>query len=229
MKKVFYYNFYTLLLFSLFALWQTPAFAQAQTVIKGVITDAHSKETMPSVTVIFSGTTVGTSADIKGNYVLRGTGNYTQIKVSFIGYKPVTRTIVPGQEQTINIALTEDTRQLSEVTVKSGKKQKYRNKGNPAVELIRQVIAHKKQNRMEGYDYAEYQQYERMFFSLSNLSDKFRNKKMFKNYQFLFREQDSTAIGGKTLLPIYMEEKLSDNYFRKSPYTKKQILRPQAG
>jgi hypothetical protein len=40
----------------------------------------------------------------------------------------------------------------------------------------------------------------------------------------LFREQDSTAIGGKTLLPLYQEEKLSDNYYRKSPYAKKQVI-----
>jgi len=224
MKKIFKSKLYQLLLIPLFALLSVSTMAQSQTVVKGVITDARTKETMPSVTVVFAGTTTGTSADNQGNYTLRGNGNYTQIKISFIGYKAVVRDIKPGEVQTINIALTEDNHQLTEVIVKSGKKVKYRNKGNPAVELIRQVIAHKEQNRMENYDYAEYKQYERMFFSLSNLSDKFRNKKIFKKYQFLFREQDSTAIGGKTLLPIYMEEKLSDNYFRKAPYSKKQVV-----
>ncbi|GAB3923310.1 DUF5686 and carboxypeptidase-like regulatory domain-containing protein [Mucilaginibacter myungsuensis] len=222
MKKI--YTHYKTLLIVLLSAFSLAASAQNPTVIKGVITDARTKETMPSVTVVFNGTTKGTSADIHGNYTLSATGDYKQIKVSFIGYKAVVRDIKPGETQTINIALQEDRRELSEVIVKSGKKEKYRNKGNPAVELIRQVIAHKEQNRMENYDHAEYKQYERMFFSLSNLSDNFKNKKMFKNYQFLFREQDSTAIGGKNLLPIYMEEKLSDNYFRKSPYSKKQVI-----
>ena len=108
--------------------------------------------------------------------------------------------------------------------IKSGKKTRYTNKNNPAVELIRKVIAHKDQNRIENYNYAEYQQYERMVFSLSDLSEKFKQKRIFKNYQFLFTEQDSDAIGGKNLLPIYMEEKLSDNYFRKSPFVKKQVI-----
>src|SRR5258707_3214458 len=63
-----------------------------------------------------------------------------------------------------------------------------------------------------------------MNFYLNNLSEKFKEKKIFKNYQFMFREQDSTEIGGKNLLPIYMEEKFSQNYYRKSPYTKKQII-----
>ena len=201
-----------------------PPASTAPTVIKGVITDAKTKETLPAVTVTFVGTTIGVSADNNGNYNLRGTGPYTQVKFSFIGYKSVYVTVTPGQELVKNVVMGEDTHLLNEVVIKSGKKVRYRNKDNPAVELIRKVIEHKKQNRLESYDYAEYHQYEKMIFALSNLSDKFRDKKMFKNYQFLFREQDSTQIGGKTLLPLYMEEKLSHNFFRKQPYTKKQFI-----
>jgi hypothetical protein len=199
------------------------AFAQSP-VIKGVVTDVKRKEVMPFVTVSFAGTTIGMSTNTKGEYSLTNNGNYKQIKVTFIGYKTIVRDIEPGKDQTININLIEDNHSLNEVIVKSAKKKKYTNKNNPAVELIRQVIAHKAQNQLENYSYAEYKQYERMIFSLSNLSDKFKNKRIFKNYQFMFREQDSTAIGGKTLLPLYLEEKLSDNYYRKAPYAKKQII-----
>jgi len=196
----------------------------AQTIVKGAITDLRTHETMPAVTVSFDGTTIGGSADIHGNYRISTEGNYTRIKVSFIGYKTIYKDITPGISQTIDIAMSEDRRELSEVVVKSGKKTRYKNRNNPAVELIRQVIAHKDQNRVENFNYAEYQQYEKMIFSLSDLSEKFKNKKIFKNYQFLFTQQDSDAIGGKNLLPVYMEEKLSDNYFRKSPFVKKQII-----
>ncbi len=195
-----------------------------QTIVKGVITDIRTHETMPAVTVSFDGTSIGNSADIHGNYSISTVGNYTRIKVSFIGYKTIYKDINPGIVQTINIAMSEDRRELSEVVIKSGKKTRYKNRNNPAVELIRQVIAHKDQNRVENFSYAEYQQYERMIFSLSDLSEKFKNKKIFKNYQFLFTQQDSDAIGGKNLLPVYMEEKLSDNYFRKSPFVKKQVI-----
>jgi hypothetical protein len=189
------------------------AFAQSTTV-KGVITDAKRKDAMPYVTVSFNGTTQGVSTNTQGQYSLNNNNGYKQIKVSFIGYKTIVRDIDPTKDQVINIALVEDNHKLNEVVVRSAKKKKYTNKNNPAVELIRQVIAHKKQNQLESYDYAEYRQYERMHFSLSN----------FKNYQFLFREQDSTAIGGKTLLPLYLEEKLSENYYRKAPFAKKQVI-----
>ncbi|WP_158825450.1 DUF5686 and carboxypeptidase-like regulatory domain-containing protein [Mucilaginibacter lacusdianchii] len=195
------------------------------TVVKGTVTDAKTKETLPYVTVSFVNSTQGTNTNDQGRYSLTTTGSYTQIKVSFVGYRSVVRNITPGTEQVINVALTADNQILSDVVVKSAKKKKYTNKNNPAVELIRQVIAHKKQNQMENYNFAEYRQYERMNVALSNLSDKFRNKRIFKNYQFLFRQQqDTTAMGGKNMLPIYQEEKLSENYFRKAPFTKKQVI-----
>jgi hypothetical protein len=217
--------FYNKSIFMILVLFTSVTALHAQTIVRGIVTDAKTKEAMPYVTVSFAGTTQGISTNGQGRYTLSTTDNtVTQIKASFVGYRTTVRNITLGQDQTINIALAENSQALSEVIVRSGKKKKYTNKNNPAVELIRQVIAHKAQNQVENYNYAEYKQYERMNFSLSNLSDKFRSKRIFKNYQFLFREQDSTAIGGKTLLPMYQEEKMSDNYFRKAPYAKKQII-----
>lgn len=198
--------------------------AQTPTIIRGTVTAKKSKEPLPAVSISFVGTTTGTSASSQGKYVLKSNGASTSVKFSFIGYQSVVKTITPGTEQELNVALSEDNTLLKEVVINAGKKTRYRNKGNPAVELIRQVIAHKNQNRVENYNYAEYHQYEKMVFALSNLSDKFLDKRMFRNYQFLFQQQDSTEIGGKNLLPIYMEEKLSHNFFRKEPYVKKQFI-----
>jgi len=223
MKRNHIYNIIKSALLLLFVVLSTALTAQ-QTILKGVVTDARTHETMPGVSVSFDGTTIGGSTDVQGNYRISTDGNYSRIKISFIGYKTLYKDITPGTSQAINIVLTEDRKALNEVVIKSGKKARYTNKNNPAVELIRKVIAHKDQNRVENYNYAEFQQYERVLFSLSDLSEKFKNKKIFKNYQFLFTEQDSDAIGGKNLLPIYLEEKLSDNYYRKSPFVKKQVI-----
>ena len=223
MKTKHIFGIFKSLMLLLLIMLSTLLMAQ-QTVVKGVVTDIRTHETMPGVSVSFDGTSTGTSADVQGNYKLSTDSNVSRIKVSFIGYKTIYKDVTPGVAQTINVAMGEDRRALSEVVIKSGKKTRYTNRNNPAVELIRKVIAHKNQNRVENFDYAEYQQYERMIFSLSDLSEKFKNKRIFKNYQFMFMEQDSDAIGGKNLLPVYMEEKLSDNYFRKAPYVKKQVI-----
>jgi hypothetical protein len=226
MKK-FYSIASTLKLIWLIVSLSLPFVSYAQvstTIVSGVITDSQTKQTIPAATVVFPGTTIGSSTDNDGRFTLQGQGEYTQVRVSFIGYKTVSMAIEPGKSQIINIALVPDNQLLAEVVIKSGKKTRYRNKDNPAVELIRKVIAHKRFNKLENYDFAEYQQYEKMMFALSDLSEHFKNKKIFKNYQFLFRKQDSSEIGGQNLLPVYMEENISNNYFRKSPYRKKQVI-----
>lgn len=106
------------------------------------------------------------------------------------------------------------------------KRSKYSNKNNPAVELIRKVIEHKDENRLEGYDYAQFQQYEKVSLGLSNISEKFKNRKIFKNYQFLFEKEDSDQGAAETAytLPAYIEERLSNIFFRKKPNKTKQFI-----
>lgn len=198
-------------------------FAQI-TVITGTIKDASTQKPITGVTVAFKETDQLTVTNNSGYYRLTTEKSVGKLSFSYIGYQPTVISISVGKQQVIDILLKPVTNQLAEIVVRSEKKKKYTNKDNPAVELIRQVIAHKNQNQQIRDELLEYQQYERMTFSLGNISDQFKGKRIFKNYQFLFRQQDSTNLGGKTLLPLFMEEKISKNYYRKSPYARKQIL-----
>jgi hypothetical protein len=198
--------------------------AQAQTtVIRGVITDEKTGETLPFVNVIIPGTTMGTAADTDGKYALTLTSPYPTIKFTYIGYESVVKPVTAGINQVLNIKMKVDESLLKEVTVKG--KARYRNRDNPAVQLIRQVIENRDKNQMASNNYVEYEQYEKISFALSNLSERFKEKRIFRNYQFLFKDQDSSVIGGKNILPAYMQEKLSQVYFRKNPFTKKQWVK----
>lgn len=200
------------------------ASAQTPTVISGLITDAKDKDPLPYVTVLFKGTNIITRSDADGKFTISTTEAHTQIQFSFVGYTSKTVDVKVGQTQNIDVRLVPEATSLNEVVISRGKRPSYRNKGNPAVELIRKVIEHKDANRMESYDQVQYKQYEKMIFSMSNLSDKFKNKRLFRKYQFLFSEQDSTKIGGKNTLPFYIEEKISDNYYNKNPEKNKTII-----
>ena len=193
--------------------------ALAQTTVKGVITDAKTGETLPYVSIIIPGTTMGASADVDGKYTLTVPAGQTKLRFTYVGYVSIDKPVSAGVSQVINIKMEVDASMLKEVTVKG--RARYRNKDNPAVQLIRQVIANRDKNQPASNDYVEYEQYEKISFSLSNLTEKFKDRRIFKNYQFLFTSQDSASLGGKTMLPAYMEEKLSQVYFRKSPYAKK--------
>jgi len=194
------------------------------TVVKGVVTDAQNNQPLPFVSVAFNGSTTGTLTDANGKYILRTTKPYTQLKISFIGYKIVIRNITAGGQQVVDFKLHQEGKTLNEVTINSAKRQKYRNRDNPAVELIRKVIEHKNQNRMQSYPYTEYEQYEKLQFSFSNLSTTIGDKKFFRKYKFLLDNRDSSTLPGKSLLPVYLDEKLTQNYYRNDPKAKKTVV-----
>ncbi len=133
-----------------------------------------------------------------------------------------TKTVAPD-ENLVVVYMQPSNNLLKSVTVKS-KRQKYRNKDNPAVELIKKVIDNKPKNRIEAYQYAQYEKYEKMQISIDNLSSKVRDSKLTRKYHFLFENADTTTIPGKALLPVYLEEKISHDYFRASPQKSKSIV-----
>jgi len=199
--------------------------ANAQrTIVTGTVRDAVTKETLPYVSVFFKGTTIGTQTDLNGHYRLSSSGTPTGLTFNYVGYVSVSKNLLPKVSQQIDVAMSPDAKSLDEVVVVGGRKIRYRNKDNPAVELIRQVIVHKDENRISNFNTASFRQYDKMLFSMSNVSEKFKNKKIFRNYQFLFQEQDSTLIGGKNLLPIYIQEKLTDKYFANDPTRNKSVI-----
>src|SRR5579863_390526 len=120
-----------ILLFSFIACLSIAAKAQ-NTVVSGTITDAQTNQPLPFVTVSFPGTSIGVNSDNNGKYRLESGKPYTQLKFSFIGYNSVIRTIVAYKEQVINVKLQSNAKALAGVTIKSGKKTRYRNKNNPA-------------------------------------------------------------------------------------------------
>src|SRR5690606_23410729 len=159
------------------------------------------------------------------NYALEIPHNYSKIRVSYIGYETQELSISQDSFQELTIHLVPDENTIETVVIQAPKRARYSNKNNPAVELIRKVIAHKDENRLSSYEYAEYRQYEKVSLGLSNLSEKFKNRKVFKNYQFLFEKEDADDRGNTGyILPAYIEEKLSQIYSRRKPNTTKQLV-----
>ncbi|MFT4061401.1 MAG: DUF5686 family protein [Edaphocola sp.] len=204
------------ILFAPFAIW-------AQTVVNGIVRDANSGDPMPFVSVAIKGTTSGTTTDVNGRYELATNEQATKLVFTFLGYLTETRNLTIGQTQTVNVVLKEDNKTLDEVVIKP-KKEKYRNKNNPAVELIRQVIAHKDQNRTAHYQQLHYQEYEKMQMAINNTPEALKKNPLFKKYKFVLDNVDTTRFSGKALLPLYIEENISEKYFQKEPEKKKTIV-----
>jgi len=197
-------------------------FLQAQTVVKGFVRDAITKQPMHFVTVVFKDGK-GVSTGDNGSYSIETKNpKFNTIIFSYVGYIAVTKKITPGTEQNLNIDM-EMTSSLKEIVVKKGR-GKYRNRNNPAVELIDRVIANKEKNRITAYDYVQYQQYEKLALSLANKPEKLMKNRLFKNYKFIMENVDTTTLEGRSMLPIYIEEKLANRYLRKNPGADKTYL-----
>jgi hypothetical protein len=176
---------------------------------------------MPFVNISLSGTNLGTQTDMDGNFYLETSIQLPTVRIAFVGYIPEVRQIEGGKLITLTIKLKIKARDLAEVMVK-GKKDRYHNKDNPAVVLIRKAIEHKAENRKEAFDFFRYNKYEKLEFDLSNISEKFRNSRTFKKFDFVFNHLDTSKITGKVNLPMYLKETVSDVYYRKTPESKKE-------
>ncbi len=88
--------------------------ALAQVTVSGRVTDAADGSPIPGVNIVEKGTTNGTVSDFDGNYTL-SVAEGASIVFSFVGY--VTQETLVAGRSTININLTTDVQQLSEVVV----------------------------------------------------------------------------------------------------------------
>lgn len=90
---------------------------KAQTTVKGQVTDT-SGEPLIGVSVMLKGSTLGTVTDIDGNYQLSSGETLTgknSLVFRYVGYKE--RTISYKGEETVNVKLEEENKQLSDVVV----------------------------------------------------------------------------------------------------------------
>ncbi|MFT4204674.1 MAG: DUF5686 family protein [Chitinophagaceae bacterium] len=199
---------------------------ESNIVIYGNIVDSSSSTPLADATIYFDKGR-GVRSDSSGFFRLRIPKSEVKRKltVDLVGYKSRTIEINPNADS-IDIglfSLLEGNSNLQGVTV-IDKKKKYRNKNNPAVELIRKVIEHKEENQMSSYEYAQYDKYEKMVASISNLSEKIPQKKFLQKYKFLLDNIDTTKFPGKGLVPLYLEELYSNNYYQKHPEKERSVI-----
>ncbi|MDR1717963.1 MAG: DUF5686 and carboxypeptidase regulatory-like domain-containing protein [Prevotella sp.] len=195
--------------------------AQSFTTVRGVVRDAVTKEKLPFVTVVFDKTTIGTFSDEEGEFRLSNRGNYSSVTASLLGYKPETITISIGKTTTIEISLEPEDKLLTEVIVRP-QKEKYSKKNNPAVELIKKVIAHKEENNITDLSYYQYKEYERIFFALNEYHP---DMPLLKKYKFLPNYADTSMIDNKVILPFSIRERISDVFYKKENNSTKRIVK----
>ena len=199
-----------------------PLWALAQLTVTGSVSDALTGESITGASVVVPGTASGTSTDRTGHYTIVVSEADSFLSFHALGYKPLIKQLHPARTQTLHVALEKDQLTLDEVTVEG--KGRYRNRDNPAVALIQQVIAHKPVNQLSRYDYVSLQRYEKIMMAASNPPKGLLTGAITRGYRFALENIDSTLVPGTKLLPVYLEEQVARQYQRKSPATTKTLI-----
>jgi len=192
-----------LLIFILFIYWGSAISAQS-TEILGKVTEKATGEPIPYANLIFTGSYIGTTSDINGNYRLVTSHPGKTLDVSAIGYKRQTVQVVFNAKNEFNFELEEEVFALGEIKVLPGE--------NPANILIKNVIAHKNVNNPAASPSWKSSIYAKTEIDLKNVSSELRKRKMLSQFDFVFNYLDSMETEGKTFLPVFFNETISNYY-----------------
>lgn len=192
----------------------------AQTKVSGIVYDENNLP-MPYASVAFKGTTTGMVTNENGKFYLESKDNNLTLVVSFIGYKPQEQILTVGGNYDLKFTLEPDNL-IEAVQIVSGKQPK---KNNPAIDILRKIWERKRKNGLYMFDQYKIDKYEKIQFDLNNIDSAFTEKKLFKGMEFIFEQVDTSRITGKTYLPIFINEALSEVYGDNKISRKKEILK----
>ena len=193
------------------------------TIVKGIVTDSVTGEALPSVTIVFKGTNIGTTTDIDGHFSLSTRTPGKVLEVVYMGYDTQHLKVVPGRTNHFKIRMRESEIALHEVTVKP-RREKYRRKENPAVAFVKQVIARRDSNDPRNHDYFCYDQYEKIVIAKNDYKPKPKKDGKTGKFDFLSDFVDTLEVG-TTILPISEKEKVQTVYYRRDPKSEKTVVK----
>ena len=192
--------------------------------IQGVVTDSLTNEPIPYLSVFYEGKGVGSITDNDGNYKVETRKGWNKLTFSAVGYVTKVVNIIPGVTKNLNVRMRPDDIMLDEVVVKP-KREKYSRKNNPAVELMKKVITHKKNNKLSENDYYQYNKYQKITMSLNDVTPEMLEKGMYKKMPFLKDQIELCEETNKFILPISVDETASQKIYRKHPKSEKTIIK----
>ena len=189
----------------------------------GEVLDATDGGPVPYASVVYKGNNVATKCDGNGAFSI-GRHNGWRLTFSSVGYQSQVINIGPDTPKKMTIRLKPDSRKLEEVTVKSKRKTRYSRKDNPAVELMRKVIAAKKKADIKQHDYYKYTNYQKIMLGLNDISMEALSKGLFKKYPWLVDQVEVSQYNDKLVLPLTVDETLTEHLYRKDPKKEKTVV-----
>jgi len=192
----------------------------AQTKVSGVVYDEYN-QTVPYANLCFKGTRECVTTNEDGRFYMESETTQSVLVVSFVGFKTKEVKLTKAVNYNMKIAF-EGANTLEEVKIYSGKTSK---KNNPALDILRKIWERKRKNGLYMFNQYEMKKYEKVEFDMNSIDSAFMKRKIFKGLEFIFKQIDTSEVTGKTYLPIFINESLSEVYGDNTTGKKKEILK----
>lgn len=181
----------------IFILWiLLPFFASAQSkLVSGIVLDQSNLKPIPFANIAVKKTLTGTISKINGQFELPIKQFPQTIIFSTVGYYSDTVYVELPLDSMI-ILLKPREFQINEIVIKAGE--------NPANRIIRNIIANKEKNNPLQFERYQCNTYTKILVSAVN--------------------ETSNDFFADDELPVYFSEKLSKNYYQKSPFLTEGIV-----
>ncbi len=191
--------------------------SKGQTFIDGQVFDATTKAPISYANIYIKGTTVGVTTDDTGYYQLKINSFRDSISAAYLGYDEQTRPIKKQPKNRINFYLQSSESMLAEAVIVASKEslEDY---------LIRKILEYKDSNNKNNLQNYSYESYNKIELDIKNMSEKFKNRKIFKPFKFVFNNIDSTSED-EPFLPLLLSENISDFYYTTKLNKKREIMK----
>jgi hypothetical protein len=179
----------------------------SQTKVSGVVLDKQNKP-IPFASIAFKNSSEGVVSSEDGVFYLESSKNYTTIIISSSDYSDKEIELEKSINYNLKIQLN-PIQNLNEIVIYRGKTSK---KNNPALDILRKIWERRRKNGLYLFDQYQMEKYEKIEFDMNTIDSAYMKNKLFKGMEFIFNQVDTSKITGKTYLPIFINEALSDVY-----------------
>jgi hypothetical protein len=197
--------------------------ASAQQLLEGSILDTQTGEPIPFASVQYKGHNLGVVSDIDGHFRIARHNGWT-LTFSAVGYVSSVLMVNNHVKERHTVKLKPENLLLKEVTV-NAQRGRYRRKNNPAVEMMRKVIAAKKKTDLENHDFYQYHRYQKMTFAMNEITQEMMEDPVYSKKQWLVDQVETCPYNDKMILPVSVEETVSQKIYRKAPHDEKVIIK----
>lgn len=201
-----------------------PVSVSAQT-ITGIVTDSQTGDTLAFPSASYHGHQVAVSGNGSGRFsIVKHVG--WVLTISSVGYKSQSIVVQESTPDIMNVRLKSDTKQLAEVVIKQ-KRGKYSRKNNPAVELMRRVIAAKKRTDLDNHDFYQYNKYQKLTLAFNGITPQDLDSGLISKHKWMTSQIELCPYNNKLILPVSVDETVTRHLYRKNPRSKKDIITGQ--